>query len=62
MLSEGFAEASRAFGYEPLFAEDHRDRALVLRRRIPLLLLDRLTERAKVTVAVTSRCCRSASR
>jgi hypothetical protein len=51
MLSDGFAEASRAFGYEPLFAEDHRDRALVLRRRIPLPLIDRLTERAKVYVS-----------
>lgn len=51
MLSEGFAEASRALGYRPLFVEDQRDRALVLLRRIPLPLLDRLTERAKVYVS-----------
>jgi hypothetical protein len=51
MLSEGFAEASRGLGYRPFFVEDHRDRALVLLRRIPLPLLDRLTERAKVYVS-----------
>lgn len=48
MLSEGFAEASRGLGYRPVFVDDHRDRALVLLRRIPLPVLDRLTERAKV--------------
>ena len=37
MLTEGFAEASCRLGYRPLFVEDHRDRALVLLRRIPLL-------------------------
>ena len=51
MLSEGFAEASRDLGYRPLFVVDHRDRALVLLRRIPLPLADRLTERAKVYVS-----------
>jgi hypothetical protein len=51
ILSEGFADASRGLGYRPLFVEDHRDRALVLLRRIPLPLLDRLTERAKVYVS-----------
>ena len=48
MLSEGFAEASRGLGYRALFVEDERDRALVLLRRIPLPVLHRLTERAKV--------------
>lgn len=55
MLAEGFAEASRRLGYRPLFVEDHRDRALVLLRRIPLPLLDRLTERAKVYVSEGER-------
>jgi GNAT acetyltransferase-like protein len=51
MLSEGFAEASRGVGFRPLFVENERDRALVLLRGIPLPILDRLTERAKVYVS-----------
>ena len=50
MLSEGFAQASRILGFRPWYAEHRRDRALVLLRRIPLPVLDRLTTRAKVYV------------
>jgi hypothetical protein len=51
MLSEGFAEASRCLGFRPLFVENEQDRALVLLRRIPVPLLDRVTGRAKVYVS-----------
>ena len=51
MLSEGFAEASRCLGFRPLFVENERDRALVLLRRIPVPLLDRVTGRAKIYVS-----------
>ena len=50
MLSEGYAQASRVLGFRPWYAEHGRDRALVLLRRIPLPVLDRLTTRAKVYV------------
>jgi lipid II:glycine glycyltransferase (peptidoglycan interpeptide bridge formation enzyme) len=50
MLSEGFAQASRILGFRPWYAEHDHDRALVLVRRIPLPVLDRLTTRAKVYV------------
>jgi hypothetical protein len=50
LQSAGFAEAARALGHRPLFAEDERGAALVLVRRVPVPLLDRCTLRAKVYV------------
>jgi hypothetical protein len=51
MLSEGFAQASRVLGFRPWYVEHPRDSALILLRRIPLPVLDRLTTRAKVYVS-----------
>ena len=48
ILGAGFAEASRALGYQPRFVEDSRDRALVLLRGVPLPLAWALTLQAKV--------------
>ncbi|HYE94135.1 MAG TPA: GNAT family N-acetyltransferase [Terriglobales bacterium] len=48
LQSSGFAEASRALGHRPLFAEDARGQALVLVRRVPIPLLAGWTARAKV--------------
>jgi len=50
LQSIGFAEASRALGHRPLFAEDDASRALVLVRRVPIPLVSRWTARAKVYV------------
>ena len=50
ILSEGFATAARGLGYRALFAEDQRDRALILLRSVPLPVLRRWTLRAKVYV------------
>ena len=50
ILSEGFAAAARGMGYRPRFAEDERDRALVLLRSVPLPGAERWTLRAKVYV------------
>jgi hypothetical protein len=48
LQSQGFAEASRALGYAPLFVEDDGGRALVLTRRVPVPILGPWTARAKV--------------
>ena len=48
ILGAGFAEASRALGYQARFAEDSRDRALILLRGVPLPLAWRVTLQAKV--------------
>jgi hypothetical protein len=48
LQSGGFAEASRALGYRPLFAEDDDGLALVLVRQVPIPLLAGWTARAKV--------------
>jgi Acetyltransferase (GNAT) domain len=50
VLSQGFAEASRAVGYRPRFVEDPRDRALVLLRGVPLPMAWRWTLQAKLYV------------
>lgn len=50
IFSQGFAEASRAVGYRPLFVEDARDRALVLLRGVPLPVVWRWTLQAKIYV------------
>ena len=50
LQSAGFAEAARALGHQPLFADDARGAALVLVRRVPVPVLDRCTVRAKVYV------------
>ena len=54
MQSAGFAEASRAVGYRPLFAEDDGGRALVLVRKVPIPLLAGWTARAKVHAHATN--------
>ena len=46
--SVGFAEAARALGHRPLFAEDDRGMALVLIRRVAIPFLAGWTARAKV--------------
>ena len=48
LQSSGFAEASRALGYRPLFADDEDGTALVLLRRVPIPLLAPWSARAKV--------------
>ena len=48
LQSAGFAEATRALGYRPLFVDDARGVALALIRRVPVPLLGRWTVRAKV--------------
>ena len=48
LQSSGFAEASRALGFRPLFAEDDDGIALVLVRRVPVPLLAGWSARAKV--------------
>ena len=48
LQSVGFAEASRALGHRPIFAEDAHGLALVLVRRVPVPLLAGWTARAKV--------------
>jgi len=48
LQSVGFAEASRALGHRPLFAESAQGLALVLVRRVPVPLLSGWTARAKV--------------
>jgi hypothetical protein len=48
LQSVGFAEAARALGHRPLFAEDARGLALVLLRRVPVRPLAPWTARAKV--------------
>jgi hypothetical protein len=50
ILSEGFAAAARGLGYRALFAEDQRDRALILLRSVPIPILRRWTLRAKVYI------------
>jgi hypothetical protein len=50
LQSTGYAEAARALGHRPLFAEDLPGAALVLVRRVPVPLLGRCTVRAKVYV------------
>ena len=48
LQSGGFAEASRALGYRPLFAEDEHGLALVLIRQVPIPLLAGWSAHAKV--------------
>jgi hypothetical protein len=48
LQSAGYAEASRALGYRPLFAENDDGIALVLTRRVPVPLLAGWTARAQV--------------
>lgn len=48
LQSSGFAEASRALGYRPLFGEDEDGIALVLLRQVPIPLLAGWSGRAKV--------------
>jgi hypothetical protein len=48
LQSTGFAEASRALGFHPLFAEDAHGHALVLVRHVPLAVVAGWTARAKV--------------
>jgi hypothetical protein len=48
LQSAGFAEAARALGHRPLFADDDRGVALALIRRLPVPLVGRWTVRAKV--------------
>jgi hypothetical protein len=50
VLSEGFAAALQGLGYRARFAEDQRDRALILLRTVPLPFLRRWTLRAKVYI------------
>jgi GNAT acetyltransferase-like protein len=50
-LFTGFAEACAELGYSALYAEDARDRALVLVRGVPVPGLRRWTRRAKVFTA-----------
>ncbi|HEX6209912.1 MAG TPA: GNAT family N-acetyltransferase [Methylomirabilota bacterium] len=49
-LGTGFAAASRAVGCRAYFAEDERDRAVVLVRSVPVPFVDGWTRRAKVYV------------
>jgi hypothetical protein len=53
LQSVGFAEASRALGYRPLFAEAPGGQALVLVRRIPIPPFSAWTGRAKVYAHAT---------
>ena len=48
LQSKGFAEASRALGYRPLFADEDGGLALVLTREVPVPLVAKWTGRAKV--------------
>ena len=48
LQSVGFAQAARALGHHPLFAEDQHGLALVLVRRVPVPVLRTWTARAKV--------------
>jgi hypothetical protein len=48
LQSKGFAEASRALGYRPLFVHEDDGLALVLTRQVPVPLIARWTGRAKV--------------
>jgi len=53
LQSVGFAAASRALGFQPLFARDDGGMALVLTRRVPVPLLSAWTARAKVYAHAT---------
>jgi hypothetical protein len=53
LQSSGFAEASCALGYRPLFAADGRGAALVLVRQVPVPFLAAWTARAKVYAHAT---------
>ena len=50
LQSAGYAEAARALGHRPLFAEDARGAGLVLIRQVPVPVVGRCTIRAKVYV------------
>jgi len=52
-LSTTFAEASRALGFRPLYAEDGASRALVLMRGLSAPVIGPWTRRAKVNVEST---------
>ena len=52
LQSIGFAQAARALGHHPLFAEDQHGLALVLVRRVPVPVLRTWTARAKVYAAI----------
>src|SRR6266705_7117567 len=52
-LATTFAEASRALGFRPLYAEDGANRALVLMRGLSAPVIGPWTRRAKVNVEST---------
>ena len=52
-LATTFADASRALGFRPLYAEDGANRALVLMRGLSAPVIGPWTRRAKVNVEST---------